>query len=292
MTAEPEPIGRGFRGLGLPLGRIRAPIAPYLAIGLIVLVVVIALVSPWIAPHDPYAVDFSSVNAGSSSQHLLGTDANGRDLFSRLLVGSRTALLGAFLVVSISTVIGTALAISAAWAGGVIDQVISRFIDLLFAFPGLLLAIFATAVFGISLKTAAIALSVSYVPYMARIVRSEAIRERRLPYIQSCTAQGFSTLRVLGRHLLPALYPMIIAQVTISFAYATVDMAALSYLGLAVQQPTPDWGSMIAEGQSNIVTGYPQEALYAGACIVAVVVAFTVVGDYLSSMAMRRGRTR
>jgi peptide/nickel transport system permease protein len=292
MTAEPQPIRRGFRGLGVPLGRIHAPVAPYLAVGVIVLVVGIAVASPLIAPHDPLAVDFSAVNAGSSPQHLLGTDATGRDLLSRLLVGSRTALLGAFMVVAISTVLGTALALTSAWVGGAIDQVISRFIDLLFAFPGLLLAIFATAVFGISLQTAAIALSVSYVPYMARIVRSEAIRERRLPYIQSCVAQGFSTPRVLLRHLLPALYPLIIAQVTISFAYATIDMAAISYLGLGVQQPTPDWGSMVAEGQANIVPGYPQESLYAGICIVAVVVAFTVVGDYLSSVAMRRGRAR
>lgn len=291
MTAQPEAVRRGFRGLGLPLPRVRTPVAPFLAVGVIVLVVVIALISPWIAPHDPNAVDFSNVNAGSSPTHLLGTDATGRDLFSRLLVGSRTALLGAFLVVAISSVTGVLLAIWAAWAGGLTDQVLSRFIDLLFAFPGLLLAIFATAVFGISLQTAAIALSVSYVPYMARIVRSEALRELRLPYIESCTAQGFSTIRVLSRHLLPSLYPLIIAQVTISFAYATIDMAALSYLGLGVQQPTADWGSMVAEGQTNIVPGYPQEALYAGACIVAVVVAFTVVGDYLGSVALRRGRS-
>jgi peptide/nickel transport system permease protein len=263
------------------------PLAATVAAVAIVLLAIVAIAAPWLAPYSPDQVNFAIPFAGSSAQHLLGTDSDGRDLFSRLLIGSRTSLLGPLIVVGISTPVGTIMALGAAWMGGVVDQVLSRVIDLLFAFPGLLLAIFASAVFGVGLRTCAIALSVSYVPYIARIVRSEALRQRNLPYIEASWAQGLPDRRIVRRHLLPSLYALLIAQTTVSFAYATIDIAALSYLGLGVQPPTADWGSMIAEGQTYIVPGHPQESLYAGICIILTVIAFTVVGDYVGSLAGR-----
>ena len=201
---------------------------------------------------------------------------------SRLIVGARTAVLGPLIVVSISTAIGVAVAILAAWFGGWLDITISRTNDLLLAFPGMLLAIVAASVFGAGLATAAIALSISYIPYIARIVRSDALRERNLPYIEAAWLRGVPTRSIWGRYLIPALAAMILTQVVLQFAYATIDVAAVSYLGLGVQAPTADWGTMVAEGRAGLTQGHPMEALAAGACLVVMIVSLGVIGDYLA----------
>jgi peptide/nickel transport system permease protein len=225
-----------------------------------------------------------------SSAHPLGADVSGRDLLSRLIWGSRTAMLGPLAIVTIATVVGTALALVAAWNRGITDTVISRGLDIVFAFPGLLLAVLATATLGFGLTAAVIALAIAYVPYVARIVRSEALRQRGLPYIEASIAQGFSGVSICLRHLLPNVLPLIIAQVTLSFGYAMIDLSAVSYLGLGVQPPAADWGAMVGGGQSSILEGHPQESLLAGACIVLAVVAFTALGDHLGAVAERRAR--
>jgi peptide/nickel transport system permease protein len=264
------------------------PLGPTIAGGVIILIVLVAIFAPLLTPSDPNEVSILDSYLPPSSDHLLGTDASGRDLLSRLITGSRTALLGPLIVVLISTPLGVGLAILAAWSGGWIDTVISRSIDVVFAFPGLLLAIIAAAVFGPSLMVAAIALSISYTPYTARVVRSEAIRQRRQPYVEALWIQGHSTTLICWRHLLPNLMPLILAQLTLSFAYATVDIATISFLGLGVQPPTPDWGTMVAEGQVGILEGFPQESLYASACLVTLILAVSVVGDYLTDRAEQR----
>jgi peptide/nickel transport system permease protein len=290
MTAGGASIRRDYSRLGIRLPR-RPPVVVLVAGCVLAAVTVVALFAPLLAPHDPNAVDFAHVFSGPSGLHLLGTDESGRDLLSRLITGSRTSLLGALIVDGVAAVAGSLLAVLSAWIGGWFDLAVGRLVDLLFAFPGLLLAILATAVFGPSLQTVALALALSYVPYTARVVRSEALRQRHLPYIESAWAQGQPSRRIIRRHLLPSLLPLIIAQTTVSFGYATIDVAALSYLGLGVQPPTADWGTMVASGQTNIVTGHPQESLYAGACLVIVVVAFTIIGDALGERARRSERT-
>jgi peptide/nickel transport system permease protein len=276
-----------LRGRRLRLARL--PVLPAIAGLVLVLFAVVALAAPLIAPHPPDAVDYGSVFAGSSGAHPLGTDANGRDLLSRLMYGARVALLAPLIVALASAALGSLLAIAAAWRGGLADAFTSRLIDILFAFPGLLIAILAAATFGAGIRTAVIALIVAYVPLTARLVRSEALRQRRMPYIEACEVQGQSGPRIALRHLAPSLLPLIIAQATISFGYATIDFAALSYLGVGVQPPQSDWGAMVAAGQSNIVAGHPQESLYAGACLVLAVVAVTIVGDYLRTTWSLRG---
>lgn len=258
-----------------------------IAAGVIVFLALVAVLGPVIAPQDPNQVNLLAPFAGPSAAHWLGTDDSGRDLLSRLIVGSRTALLGPLLVVTIAGAAGSALAIASAWYGGWLDAVISRALDILFAFPGILLALVVTAIFSPGLTAAVAALSFGYISYIARVVRSEALRQRRLPYIQACEVQGFSAASICLRHMLPNLFPMIVAQVTISFGYAMVDIAALSYLGLGVQPPTPDWGLMVASGQSSIMRGYPEESLYAGFLIVIAVMAFTVLGDRLTERGAR-----
>ncbi len=249
----------------------------------IVVIVAVALLAPWIAPHDPNQVDILAAHEGPSASHLLGTDALGRDLLSRLIWGARLSLLGPALIVVIATVVGTTLAILAAWMGGWFDGVTSRVLDILFAFPGLIFAILAVAIFGPGLAAPVIALSIAYLPYDARVLRSVALRERNLPYIQACYVEGLPTRTITARHLLPNILPFVFVQATLSFGYALVDLAAVSYLGLGVAPPTPEWGLMVANGQASILTGYPEESLYAGLLIVATVVAFNLLGDRLAS---------
>ena len=263
---------------------------PATAFGVLVLLVLVAMLAPLIAPQDPNAVHLLNAYAPPSGAHWLGTDADGRDILSRLMWGSRTALLGPFVIVGGATVVGTVLALTGAWNRGPIDTLISRTLDIVFAFPGLLLAILASATFGFGLTAAVIALSVSYTPYIARVVRSEALRQRGLPYVEAGLAQGYPGMRMALRHMLPNLWPLIVGQVTVSFGYAMVDLSAISYLGLGVQPPTADWGAMVSTGQNSILAGHPEESLFAGACIVLAVVSFTFLGDYITARAEQRVR--
>jgi peptide/nickel transport system permease protein len=247
----------------------------------IVFVVLVAVLAPWIAPHDPNQVDVVRAYEGPSADHPLGTDSLGRDLLSRLMYGARLSLVGPALIVVIATVAGTAIAIAAPWLGG-FDAVASRILDILFAFPGIIFAVLAVALFGPGLAAPVIALSIAYLPYDGRVLRSVALRERQLPYISACYVAGLPTRNITLRHLLPNIMPFVLVQATLSFGYALVDLAAVSYLGLGVAPPTAEWGLMVANGQASILTGHPQESLYAGLLIVATVVAFNLLGDRLA----------
>ncbi len=257
-------------------------------IAVVVLVVGCCLLARWVAPHDPNAVDLANVNSGSSSAHLLGTDAVGRDLLSRLIYGGRTTLLVPLLVTLGAGLAGTALALSSAWFGRWFDYLVARGFDILFAFPGILLAILATAVMGPGLSTMTVALVIAYTPYVGRIIRSEAIRQRNMPYISAASLQGGSSIGIWGRHLLPNVAPIVNAQLTLCYAYSLLDAAALSFLGLGIQPPTPDWGVMVSEGEPGLTSGHAQESLYAGALIVIVVVAISIIGNRLADRAEAR----
>jgi peptide/nickel transport system permease protein len=249
----------------------------------ILLLVLLAVLAPWIAPHNPDTANILQVNQGPSSSHWLGTDSFGRDLLSRLIYGARLSLLGPALIIVIASTLGTVLAIAAAWFGGLFDQVVSRVADIFFAFPGLILAMLAVAMFGPGLIAPVIALSISYTPYLMRVIRSEAVRQRNLPYVAACYVEGLPARTICWRHLLPNVMPLLLVQATLSFGYALVDLAAVSYLGLGVQPPTAEWGLMVSTGQSSILAGYPQESLYAGIMIILTVVAFNLLGDRLAT---------
>jgi peptide/nickel transport system permease protein len=248
----------------------------------IALIVLVALFAPLLAPHDPYEVDILASYQEPSADHPLGTDSLGRDLLSRLMYGARLSLFGPALIVVIATVAGTLLAVAAAWTGGWFDGVTSRVMDILFAFPGLIFALLAVAIFGTGLAAPVIALSIAYLPYDTRVLRSVALRERNLPYVEACYVQGLPTRAITLRHLLPNIMPFVVVQATISFGYALVDLAAVSYLGLGVAPPAAEWGIMVANGQASILTGHPQESVYAGLLIIATVVAFNILGDRLA----------
>ncbi|GAA3185001.1 ABC transporter permease [Nonomuraea roseoviolacea] len=268
-------------GLG-PLGTAAA--------GVVVVAVVLAVLGPALSPADPNASDFASAYAPPAPGHPLGFDGQGRDLLARLLEGARTSLLGPLLVVALSMAAGTALAIAAAWAGGWLDAAVSAALEVVFAFPGVLLAMLVAAVFGPGLGAAVVALAVAYVPYIARLLRGAALAERGKPYVRALEVQGAGALAICLRHLVPNLLPLIAAQATLFFGYAMVDLAIVSFFGLGVQPPDADWGVMVASGRSGVLQGYPAEALLAGGCVVVLVVAFNVLGERLPGAAGAGGR--
>ena len=262
-----------------------------IAAGFVVLVVLGAVLAPVLAPYDPTIGSVTQRFQGPSLAHFFGTDQAGRDIFSRILWGARSSLIGPLIVVVITALAGTALALVSVWWGGWVDAFISRVLDLLFAFPNLLLAMLAIAVFGPSQTTAALALAIAYIPYTARIIRSMALRERNLPYVRSPQLQGISGVTITARHLLPNIAPLVVTGATINFGFAMIELAALSFLGLGVQPPQADWGLMVSNGQQSLLKGYPAESIIAGLSIVLTVAAFGYVGEKLGGRAAA-GRKR
>ncbi|MET9674924.1 ABC transporter permease [Streptomyces sp. NPDC006482] len=286
-TTTPVPYRRpGLRRLRV-LGQ-----GPLFTVSVAVLValVLVALFAPFLAPYDPEAVDLTSSLVGTSADHLLGTDQSGRDILSRLLYGARTGLLGPLLVVAVSTLLGTLIGVVAAWRGGWADTLLSRSMDMVFAIPGLLLAILLVTVVGSGMTAPVIAMAVAYTPYVGRLVRGIARQEKARPYIEAYRVQGWSGWTVSVRHLLPNIAPTVFAQSAMNFGYALMDLAALSYLGFGVQPPTADWGAMINEGQSAVQQGAMLPALAPSACIVLAVVAFGIVGEGLADRIAKRER--
>jgi peptide/nickel transport system permease protein len=271
----------GLRGTG---------VAGMVSAAVIALATFAAIFGPLIAPYNPNLPNLSLAWVAPGGGHLLGYDFQGRDVFSRLLVGAQSSMLGPLAVVVLSMTAGALLAVAAAWRRGTVDSVISSGLDILFAFPGILLAVLATAIFGAGLTAATIALSIAYMPYVARVLRGVALRERSQPYVAALEVQGSSAAAICLRHLIPNMLPLIVAQATIMFGWAMVDLAAISFLGLGVQPPQANWGVMISENQTGILQGYPLPALSAGVCIVAVVIAFNVLGERLFEQAQAAGR--
>jgi peptide/nickel transport system permease protein len=258
-------------------------LSPLLIVSAAVIVVaaVVAIFGPLLAPYNPETPQLSQYFVGPSPEHLLGFDASGRDVLSRLLYGARTSMIGPLAVTLICMTLGSLLAVTAAWRGGAYDAVISSGLDIVFAFPGILLAVLAAAVFGGGLVAPVLALSVAYTPYVARVLRGAALRERAQQYVAALEVQGASSIAICLRHLVPNMLHLIVAQATTLFGYAMVDLAAISFLGLGVQPPAADWGVMVSENQQGIIQGYSIPALAAGLCIVVVVVAFNILGERL-----------
>jgi peptide/nickel transport system permease protein len=268
------------------LGLLRATGAGGIVSAIVIAVAtVLAIIGPWVAPYNPDLPNLSLAWVGPVGGHLLGFDFEGRDVLSRLLAGARSSMIGPLAVVVGAMVLGTLIAVVSAWRRGLTDTVASSGLDILFAFPGILLAVLAAAVFGAGLTAAAVSLALAYKPYVARVLRGTALRERGQPYVAALEVQGVSGTSICLRHIVPNMLPLIVAQATILFGWAMVDLAAISFLGLGVQPPAPNWGVMISENQPGILQGYPLPALAAGVCIVGVVIAFNILGERLFEQA-------
>ena len=241
-------------------------------------IIVCCALASLISPYSPTAQDLPSALSQPSLQHLLGTDKVGRDLLTRLFYGGRTTLLGALGVVAFSVVAGVPLGLFSGYFGGKTDAIIGRVCDVLLSFPSLLLAFIFVAGFGRGMGNAVLALGIVYVPMITRLVRSLTLVEKNKTYIEAAQSIGYSDLRIMFRHILPNCTSTITVQITLDMAYAILDLAALSFLGLGVQPPTADWGAMLDEGR-NFLLQNPLLALAPGIAIVVSVVALNILSD-------------
>jgi len=250
--------------------------------GVIMLLVigVLAAVGPMLTSEDPSMQHLALRLAGPSWAHPLGLDELGRDMLTRLLVGARISFAVGLSVVGISTVIGVTVGAVAGYSGGWLDDLIGRVMDVLLAFPGMLLAIALVAMLGPSLTHVVLALSViGWVSY-ARLVRGQVLAVRELDYVQAARAVGAPPLRIMLRHLVPATWPSVIVQGTLGMAGAMLAEASLSFLGLGVQPPTPSWGAMLDAGRSHLFDA-PHVTVFPGLALAAAVIVFNLAGEGL-----------
>jgi peptide/nickel transport system permease protein len=254
----------------------------------IVLVAVVAAIgAPWLMPWDPARQDLPLRLDGPSLQHLFGLDELGRDILARVLMGARVSLMVGLVVVGVSAAAGTLIGALSGYYGGWIDQLIGRVMDVLMAFPGLLLAIALVAVLGPSLTNVVLALAtIGWVGY-ARLVRGQVLRAREFDYVNAAKALGAGTPRILVRHVLPSAMPTVLVQSTLGMAGAMLSEAALSFLGLGVQPPTPSWGTMINGGRAHLLDA-PHLTIFPGVFLALVVLGFNFLGDGLRDAVDRR----
>ncbi|GAA3529157.1 ABC transporter permease [Streptomyces osmaniensis] len=256
----------------------RRPVLVLAGAAFLALVVLAAGFAPLLAPYAPDAVNLSASLVGTSGDHLLGTDASGQDLLSRVLYGARTSLIAPVALLAIAALLGVTLGTVAAWRGGWVDTLVSRVTDVMYAFPGLLFVVLIIAVFGAGITTSVLGLGLAFAPTIAKYTRSVALAERAKPYVDAYRVQGMSGTRICVRHLVPNLARSIVGYLVVLFGEALMSLATLSYLGFGSQPPSSDWGLMVQEGQAAIVQGALLPALVPGTAIAAVVVAFNVVG--------------
>jgi peptide/nickel transport system permease protein len=276
-VAPLSPAARRRRLLGRRF--LRRPMA---VIGLIVVVgfAVTAIFAPLIAPYSPSETDFNAILAHPSREHLLGTDELGRDIFSRLVYGSRASMQAGLFATLLAMAIAVPIGLIAGYYRGWVDPVISRITDVLLAFPFLILAVGLAAILGPSLLNATIALGIGAVPGLIRITRGEALSLREEDYVRAAVANGGSDLTILGRHILPNMTSTLLVQATITIPVAIVGESVLSFLGLGVQPPTPSWGVMLAAAQ-DFLDQAPRLAIYPGLAIAIAALAFNLLGDGL-----------
>ncbi|MGV9807324.1 ABC transporter permease [Micromonospora chersina] len=251
----------------------------------------VALVSPWIAPHEVQQTDFAhTFSPPGTAGHLLGTDDLGRDVLSRIMLGARASLLVALLAVATSLIIGVPLGLAAgyfrAW-----DAVISRFTDLLLAFPFLIMAVGLAAIRGASLTNAAVAIGIAQIPGVIRVVRSDTLRLKSLDFVAAAVVDGASDLWVLARHVLPNATSVILVQATVAIPAAILGEAVLSFLGLGIQPPAPSLGTMLASAQ-QFAARAPWAAVLPGVVIMGLALAFNVFGDALRDALDPKGDRR
>jgi len=251
-------------------------------VGLVIVLVAVlaALVGPALSPYNPAAQELARRLEPPTLSHPFGLDELGRDILARLLAGARISLLVGLAVVSVSSVVGMLVGSIAGYFGGRVDDVISRVVDILMAFPGILLAIALVAVLGPSLTNVVLALSViGWVGY-ARLVRGQALRARELDFVHAARALGAGSPRVVLRHVLPSAFPAVVVQSTLGMAGAIIAEASLSFLGLGVQPPTPSWGTMLDAGRAHLFDA-PHLTIFPGLAIALLVLGFNFLGDGL-----------
>jgi peptide/nickel transport system permease protein len=257
---------------------------------ILLLFLVVALLGPWIAPHNPIRSHPGLNYQPPSSQFWLGTDKSGRDVLSRVIVGTRYTLLGGFGVMAIAALGGFLYGLVTAYAGGWFDRLSMRLFDLMLSVPPLITAFVLVAIMGPGLGPVVLGVGLGYLPAIARIIRSEALIERSNQYVTAAQGLGYSAPRIVFGQMMPNVTSQIIVQASMNLPYAIIDIAGLSFLGFGIQPPTPDWGTMLAEG-SRVVDLAPWIVLAPGVAVTTLVLAWNVFGARLRRTLDPRSRT-
>jgi peptide/nickel transport system permease protein len=251
-----------------------------LAIFVLLMLVVVAIGAPWIAPYQPTAQDVNNMLAAPSASHLLGTDDLGRDIFSRLIYGAPATVYASLLAVSVAVAIGLPVGLMAGFFGGWIDDIMSRAIDTFLSFPAIVLAIAVTGALGIGLTNGMTAVGIVMFPALARIVRARTLTVRQELYVDASRCFGAPTWHILWKHVLPNSLQPVIVQVTLLLAAALLAEASLSFLGLGIQPPNPSWGAMLARAYQYMEIA-PEQMYAPGLAILVVSLAFNALGESL-----------
>jgi len=280
-VAVPAPQGlfaRALRGSGARLGLV-----------LVALLLLLAAFAPLVAPYDPFDQDLSAALTAPGHEHWFGADQYGRDIFSRVLYGTRYALFAILVADGLALLLGGAMGLAAGFAGGFVDAFIMRIVDVLLAFPYLLLALVIVAALGPSLVNSLIAIGIVYAPQYARMMRGQVLAVQGLDFVQAATATGARPLRVVLRHVLPNCMSPVLVLATLQAGSVVVETAGLSFLGLGAQPPSPDWGALLADGHSYFLSAW-WIATYPGLAILLTVLGFNLLGDALRDQADPRQR--
>ena len=247
----------------------------------VLLLVVLATLAPFIVPYDAENFfDYDSINARPSLKHLFGVDPIGRDIFSRILMGARISLTAGFLSVAIGALIGTALGLIAGYREGWWDRIIMRLCDVLFAFPGILLAIGIVAILGGGMANVIIAVSIFSIPTFARLVRGNTLSLKHLTYVEAARSVGASDWTIVLRHIFPGTIAAVVVYFSLRIGTSIITAASLSFIGMGAQPPTPEWGAMLNEARADMMTS-PHVALFPSLAIFFTVLAFNLLGDGL-----------
>ena len=279
LTAEPDAVRRGAWRIILTFCQ-RQPLGTF-GMALVIIVAVAGFGAELIAPYSPTANDFSAMIEAPSWAHWLGTDQFGRDLLSRIIFGARTALLVGLSSALVGGVAGLVLGVGSAYFGGKIDLILQRVLDVLMAFPLIILALAVVAIFGTGVQNVIIAITVPLIPRCARVVRSSALAIREVPYVDAARACGYGHTRIILRHMVPNVIAPFLIMITAFVGQAILAEASLSYLGLGVQEPVPAWGLMLQGGAEEYASTAPWIAIFPGVAIMLSVLGINLFGDAL-----------
>ena len=247
----------------------------------VLLLVFVAVFAPWIVPFDPENFfDYDMLNTGPSAAHWFGVDPLGRDIFSRILMGARISLTAGFLAVAAGAIVGTLLGLVAGYYEGWADRIIMRIADVLFAFPGILLAIGIVAILGGGEANVIVAVAIFSIPTFARLARGTTLGLKRLTFVEAVRSIGATNWTIISRHIFPGTVPAVIVYFSLRIGTSIITAASLSFLGMGAQPPTPEWGAMLDAARSDMLTA-PHEAIFPALAIFLTVLAFNLLGDGL-----------
>lgn len=292
-SAEAEGVTplRSSSGAGYLWYQLRRSPLTMVGLGIIVIVLFIMVAAPWIAPYNPDKLDLLHRLAAPSLAHFFGTDEVGRDIFSRVLWGARTSVTVGLAIVAISMVFGTVIGAFSGLVGGRTDTLIMRFMDVVLSFPSFVMAMALAAALGPNLINAMLAIAVVRIPFYVRLARGQALSLRSKPYVKAAMSFGAPRVQIMRRHIMPNAMAPIIVQATLDIGLAILTASALSFIGLGAQQPTAEWGAMVATGRDYLLDQwwYPT---FPGLAILITAVGFNLLGDGLRDMFDPRMRAR